>query len=251
MSQPLVHHEPFRVRPQEVTPRGILSLPALATYLQETAGHHAEALGVSFQSLQAQGQAWVLAHLRLSLDRLPEWKDEVIVETWPSGLDRLYATREFVLHANGSPFAQATSAWLVLDTEARRPRRPPRTLYDLETPDRPPVLTHDWDDLSTPDRTDHTRAFDVRYHDLDVLRHVNNVRYLEWALETLPSDLLDTHRCTALSLQFKAEATMDDTVRAAAQINETDHELTVRHALRHADDDRLLAAAHTKWAHSE
>lgn len=250
MSQSLLHRESFRIRPHEITPTGALSLLALGTYLQEAAGHHAEALGVSMESLQADDRAWVLAHLHIILDGLPEWKDEVTVETWPSGLDRLYATREFVLRANGSPFARATSAWLVFDTDARSPRRPPRTLYDIETPDREPVLSHDWEDLSVPDRADHSRSFEVRYHDLDVNRHVNNVRYLEWALETLPADLLDTHQCTALSLQFDAEATLGDTVRATAQRDTTDETVTIRHALRHAGDDHLLARAHTRWAHS-
>lgn len=240
--------ESFRVRPHEVTPTGTASLLALGTYLQEAAGHHAEALGVSMQALQAENQAWVLAHLHVAIDRLPKWEDEVTVETWPSDLDRLYATREFVLHADETAIAHATSTWLVLDTEARRPRRPPRMLYDLETPDRPPALPHDWDDLSLPERADHRRSFDVRYHDLDVNRHVNNVRYLEWALETLPPDLLDAHRCTSLALQFKAETTLGDPVQAAAQVEDTDDALDVRHALRHADDDRLLAVAHTQWA---
>ena len=250
--------ERFRVRSYEITPRGTASVLALADYLQEAAGHHAAELGVSMQDLLDDGRAWVLARLRLDIDRLPKWEDDVVVETWPSGLDRLYATREFVLHDGsdeGGVLARGTSAWLVIDTDRRRPLRPPAMLRSLETPDRPPALAHDVSrDLPAPERTDAASTFTVRYHDLDVNRHVNNVRYLEWALETLPPEVLDARRCLSLQLQFSAETTLGDTVRATAQIGNDPEggpegeSLQVRHRLTHAGDDRVLATAATQWA---
>lgn len=239
--------ESFTVRPHEITPHGTASVPTLCRYLQEAAGHHAEALGVSIQQLQTEDRAWVLAHLRLTINRLPEWEESITVETWPSGLDRLYATREFVLRVDETPVARATSAWLVFDTERRRPTRPPERLHTIELPDRPPVLSHDWADLPAPKRTDYERAFDVRYHDLDVNRHVNNVRVLEWALETLPAEHLDTHRCADVALQFKGETVLGDSVRAVAQMDKDDETLRVRHALHHTEDDRTLAVARSRW----
>jgi len=250
--------ERFRVRSYEITPRGTASVLALADYLQEAAGHHAAELGVSMQDLLDDGRAWVLARLRLKIDRLPKWEDDVVVETWPSGLDRLYATREFVLHAGsdeGNVMARGTSAWLVIDTDRRRPLRPPAMLHSLDPPDRPPALAHDVSrDLPPPERADAASTFTVRYHDLDVNRHVNNVRYLEWALETLPADVLDARRCQSLQLQFSAETTLGDTVRATAQIedapdgNTESDALRVRHRLTHAESDRVLATATTQWA---
>ncbi len=240
--------EAFPVRSYEVTPHGTASVLAVCDYLQEAAGHHAQALGVSMQDLLREGRAWVLAHLRLQVERLPQWGQEVVVETWPSGLDGLYATREFVLHAESSdPIARGTSAWLVIDTEQRRPLRPPRALHTIETPDRSPPLPHATDDLPVPTRTDCERSFAVRYHDLDLNRHVNNVRYLEWALETLPPEVHDTYRCTGLTLQFKAETRVHDPVHASARLVEEGSTLRARHCLRRPDADRTLALAATTW----
>lgn len=239
--------EDLRVRGHEVTPHGTVSVPALCTYLPEVAGHHADALGVSMQSLQTEDRAWVLAHLHLTIDQLPSWNEDVVIETWPSGLDGLYATREFVLSVEETPVARATSAWLVLDTERRRPSRPPRMLYSLETPDRPPVLSHDWDDLPPPQRVDHTGTFDVRYHDLDLNRHVNSARLVEWVLETLPVEHLNAYRCTNVILQFRAEATLGTPVHATAQVDDAGDGIRVRHLLRHADENRVLTAAQTTW----
>lgn len=239
--------ESLRVRGHEVTPRGVVALPALCTYLPDVAGHHAKALGVSMRSLRTENKAWILSHLHLTIDRLPRWEEEVVVETWPSGLDGLRATREFVLSVDGTEVAQATSAWLVFDTERRRPARPPQPVRTLTPPDRPSVLPHAWNDMALPQRADHTQTFEARYSDLDLNRHVNSARLLEWALAPLPAEHLDTHACTDLRLQFRHEATLGDEVRSTVQINETSEDLRVRHALHRADDEQVLIAAETRW----
>ena len=243
-----VWSETLPVRSSDLTPHGTASVPALCVYLQEAAGHHADALGVSMRRLQEEQQAWVLSHLHLDLDRPPRRDESVTIETWPSGLEGLYATREFVLRTSDTEIGRATSRWFVIDTERRRPVRPPRSLYDLETPDRPLPLPHDINDLPEPDRVDHEASWRARYHDLDLNRHVNSVRYLEWALGTLPDDLLDAHQCTGVVLQFRSEATLGTPVRATAQIDADGNRHSVRHALHHAETDDRLATARTEWA---
>jgi acyl-ACP thioesterase len=240
--------EQGRVRASNVTPAGTASVLTLATSFQEAAGHHAAELGVSMQDLLAEGRAWVLARLQLEVERLPRWEEAFSLETWPSGLDRLFAKREVVFRdRNEQVLARGTSAWLVIDTERRRPVRPPAALYDIETPDRPAPLGAARNDLPAPERRDRERCFTVRYHDVDLNRHVNNVRYLEWALETLPPSILDRRPCMGLALQFEAEATYADPIRATAQIDEDADSLRVQHRLAHAEDDRTLAIATTTW----
>ena len=235
------------VRASDCTPHGTVSVPALCVYLQEAAGRHAAELGVSMETLQDDDRAWVLSHLHLALDRVPAGASAVTIETWPSSLEGLYATREFVLSIRGAEVGRATSRWFVIDTERRCPVRPPRSLYDLKTPDRPRPLPHDFDDLPAPTRIDHETLRRAHYPDLDLNRHVNSARYLEWVLGTLPDDVLDTHRCTGVALQFRAEATLGMPIRATAQLDANPDEHVARHALRHADTDALLAAACTRW----
>lgn len=238
-----------RVRSYDVTPHGTASVLALADYFQEAAGRHADELGVSMQDLLAEDRAWVLARFRLEIDRPPRWNDVITIETWPSGLERLFATREVVFRdEKGRSLARGTSAWIVIDTERRRPARPPSILHNIDPPDRPPPLDAGRDDVPAPDRVDRTRDFTVRYHDLDLNRHVNNVRYLEWALETLPAGVLDEQSCRALALKFEAEATLGDRVRATAELHHGTEALRVRHRLAQAETDRTLALATTTWS---
>ena len=65
---------------------------ALCVYLQEVAGHHADALGVSMRRLQADDRAWVLSHVHLEIGHPLCGNETVTIETWPLGLEGLYAT---------------------------------------------------------------------------------------------------------------------------------------------------------------
>jgi acyl-ACP thioesterase len=247
MAAPLFWTESVPVRSSDATRHGTVSLPALCVYLQEAAGHHAAALGVSMQDLRADDQAWVLSHLHLDLDRPPHWQDTVTVKTWPSGLDGLHTTREFVLSVDDELIGRATSQWFVIDTERRCPARPPRSIRDLEWPERPPALPHNFEDVPGPERVTHEHSTTARYFDLDLNAHVNSMRYLRWALTTLPDAMLAAHQCTGLALQFRAEATLGTPIHATAHTEATENGPTAHHALRHAEDDYPLATARTSW----
>jgi acyl-ACP thioesterase len=244
---PLVWTESLAVRTDDLTPAGVVSLPALCGYLQEAAGPHAAALGVSMDALAAEGRAWVLARMRLTTERRPRRGETVTIETWPSGLDGLYTTREFILRVEKDVVARATSAWFLIDLERRRPARPPRAVRALDFPDRAPALAPSSDDLSPPERIDHERTLTVCYHDLDRNEHVNNVRYLTWALDTLPASVFAERRCTEGVLHFRHEASLDDSIRAVVQTETAGTSLSARHALLHAEEGRTLAVAHTHW----
>ncbi|HEX2758798.1 MAG TPA: acyl-ACP thioesterase domain-containing protein, partial [Thermoanaerobaculia bacterium] len=94
-NRPSTFRELFRIRASEMGPDARLRLPALFDLFQETAGNHATALGWGSDVLLARGQTWILSRLTLKLAALPAWRDEIAVETWPAGVHRLWALREF------------------------------------------------------------------------------------------------------------------------------------------------------------
>jgi len=244
----LTTHAPLQ--PRDATLHGTLSLPALCTHLQDAAGTHADQLGVAQADLLKQNQSWVLARLQVELDRLPTWRDTLTIETWPSKLSGPFAQREFLFRVDAEAVGRATSTWIVFDQDRRRPTRPPRVLDDLVLPERPPALDEDIPEVPVPERADYTRRFRVRFHDLDLNRHVNNARYVAWALETLPIRWLDAHAARGLTLHFKSETTADTPVAAEATVFTGGSErapVRVVHHLYHAEDDTTLALAETHW----
>ncbi len=237
--------EDFTVRAYEIDPRGRASVQTLCNYLQEAAGRHARALGVSVEQLLDKNLTWVLTRLHVQIDAYPELWEKVTVETWPSGQNGLYATRDFFLKAEDRIIARATSAWLVLDVARRRPIRTPAFITEIRTPDRTRALEDDLGKLPPFEEPTHELPFRVRYSDLDLNAHVNNVRYVEWAVEAVPQAIFETHRPTEIEVHFRAETNLNDTV--LAQVHPHEHDLTFLHRLVRKADGREVATARSRW----
>jgi medium-chain acyl-[acyl-carrier-protein] hydrolase len=204
--------ELFRVRSYEAAPDGRLSLPSLCNYLQEIAGNHARALGLALG--QIGSLTWVLQRLRVATDRRPDWGEDVQVTTWPSGHNGLVANREFLIEDSRGLCARGSSGWLLLDLERRRPVRLPETVTSLNVPQlERPLGTAERIDVQVGEALLQTA---VRASDLDMNGHVNNVRYLEWMMDSLDPASYPS----AVDLMFKAEAMLGDSLTVCSGLTE-------------------------------
>lgn len=241
------HRARFKVHSFELDAFGALAAPALTDFLAETAGLHATLLGVGLDALMARGLTWVLARQRVELLRAPGLHEELEVETWPSGIDRLAALRDFrVRGADGAEIARATSQWLVLDLKSRRPQ-PPGVVLDAARFDltgAPRATTFADGKLPAPERWDAEKRFQVRYADIDQNLHVNNGSYLAWAMEAVPADVWRSSRIAALEVAYRAECLLGSAIlsRCAALDGGT-----FSHAIVREDDQKELARLTTRW----
>ncbi len=243
------HIESFPIRSYESTSSGHVAVQSLCNYLQEAAGNHARQLGVSIEQLVGENLTWVLGKLRLEVDDLPVWRDEVEIETWPSDQNGLIAMRDFVLRTGGREFGRATSAWFMLNIDRRRPVRLPASMVELQLPVRPPTLSHDFPAPSLPDAFEYEIEFRVRYSDLDMNNHVNNVRYVEWALESIPREMMSERQLRTLEVHFKAETVEGQMVRAqTTKVSAESSEFSFVHRLSISGTDREVALLTTTWA---
>jgi medium-chain acyl-[acyl-carrier-protein] hydrolase len=180
-------------------------LPALLDEMMETAGRHAEILGVGVRDLHAKGLTWVLARLHVKISSIPAAGQTVRIATWPSGRHRLFAVRDFCLSDKaGAEVLRATSAWALMNTETRRPARldPHLTVFSSH-PER--MIADDFPPLPPVEREGSRTAYRAVASDIDINDHVNNTVYLDWALRAVP---VGTCRQIPLSLEaaFLGEA---------------------------------------------
>lgn len=237
--------EPFAVHSYEVDAFGTLAVPALSGYLSEVAGLHAAELGVGLDALMARGLTWVLARQRIENPIPVVLGDAIEIETWPSGVDRLAAVREFVVRRRGEEVARATTHWFVLDLATRRPVRPGDVL-DPRFPrePRPPAVPLSPGKLPALASWDLQRRFHVRYSDIDVNLHVTNTSYVAWAVEAVPRDLWQSSRLATVEVQFLAEAHHGAAIlsRLAAA-----GDGSFAHAIVREEDGKELARLATRW----
>ncbi len=190
--------------------KGRMTLPYLCLLMQETATLHADSLGWGYDILKENNLQWVLSRQWIRMTRLPRWKEEVRVGTWPSDRGAITWNRDFRIYdAAGEAIGEATSLWFVMDRTSRRPKPAPFgreiSLEDVER-----VNTEVLKPLPAPENPETTRTVSAAYHDIDVHNHVNNVKYLTWMIDGLDPQLMETHQVMETEINFLAEGLLGD-----------------------------------------
>ncbi len=236
----------FTVHSFDVDAFQTLALPALAGYLEEVAARHADVLGCGLDVLRARGCTWVLIRQRIEIAAPIALGDELEIETWPSGIDRLQVGREFLVRRDGGVVARCSTAWIVVELASRRPLRPGDVLDPTLRP-HADVLLPLSRRLPGPDGVGTERTFDVRYLDIDPNLHVNNTSYLVWALEAIAPAWWRALRPIEAEVQFVAESRFGDRVssRASPAPGERD---VLQHVILRVGDETELARLRTRWA---
>lgn len=237
----------YTIRTYEIDSKKQATLPALVKLMHESAMQHVIKLGVSVWDLEPHHISWVLMRQQLSVFRLPRLGEQIKIETYPSGYERLFTYRDYkVYDTAGELIAHSSSTWVLMNTVQRSLARFPGFILDmLQLAPAPELcLPRPSGQLPKMDKTDHSLDFVVRWHDLDYNDHLNNMYYLQWMLEALPDDLLISGRLRAFDIQYRAEAQWKDQVRAEVQHLPNGHML---HRLLRPDDGKELALALSEW----
>lgn len=191
---------------------------ALFLVLLKAAADHAASFGLDYQRMFEQGNAFVLSRFRIHYRAHPRMDQAVTIRTWPRGLQqRLFFTRDFTLHdERAETIAVATSAWLLIDPRTRRLLLPNKVVERL--PDNTGRVALDLDllKIDPPEDLPERGVFQANYSAVDILGHVNSMRYLEWLSDALGLPLLSAHQVDWLQINFLHETRPADQVSLRA-----------------------------------
>ncbi len=213
MDEQLVWKEKIYVKSYEVDCSGRLKLQSLFNYFQEVAGNHATHLGTGYEELQKKGLFWVLSRIKIHITKMPRWHEVVSLATWPKGVDRLFALRDFRMTDDQlNALLTATTAWLLLDTERNRPQKisvlPVRILLNGGE-----HAIHESLEKLKPAR-DLTLRYEkkILLSDLDVNNHVNNAEYMRWIVDCFDAGQIGTKSIGSIQVNYLEEALLGDTI---------------------------------------
>lgn len=234
----------FIISSYDLNPKGQARLTTLANYFQEMAYHHANQLGFGFEDMNEKKIMWVLSRMRIRIDQYPAWDDRVSVETWHRGMNRLFGLRDFRLkNIDKKILGVASSAWLILDSETRRPVRQASAVLsqNLGTDS---VFEEKLDKLAAPEQIEKLIHRKVQFSDLDIVGHVNNVKYMEWCLDALMANGSFNNEIRELEINFMHEALLGDTISIGCTLPETSAlgNSSVFLAKREGDDQEIIRA---------
>lgn len=221
------HVKNYTVKSHEVDCHGFLRLLSLMNILQDIAVEHADTLGVGLDICKEHNLAWVGSNYLLKIERLPRLHENFSIATWPAESKLCSAIRDFeVVDENGNILLKATSQWVLIDIERRRPMVIKKYFNGYETLNRH-ALNADFTKMKTLPDNCTAYIYRVRYDDIDINKHVNNAVYALWASESIDAEYRFEHFPNEIEICFKKETYYGATVAVRTQLlqNESQHSI--------------------------
>ncbi len=240
--------ESFNICAYQVNARRRLRISDLCQLMQEAAWNHADFHGLGYEALMEKKLAWILSRQLIQVEQFPKWRDAITVQTWSIGHDRLFWYRDYkILDQNRKMLGKATSTWFVFDVQTRRPQRV-ATYFDREYKDHTEqMFPEKLKRIRETPAAALSKTVRVRYQDLDMNGHTNNIRYVDWIVDSLSADFLRRRRLAALEINYLAEALWDDVIEVNLARQDDRHWV---HQLIRAGDQAELCRAKTVWRES-
>ena len=176
----------------------------LLHFVQEAAGGPCRLLALDWDTLAEKGLFWAVIRHNLEINRLPREGETIRVETWPMPTTRSAFPRAAAGYdRDGNLLFRCTSLWVLMDRNSRQMVLPGKSGIDLEGLVRGDELAAPGSLSPMAGEVAATRR--VWYSELDRNGHMNNTRYLDWALDLLDLDFHRANRLKKATLCYLSE----------------------------------------------
>jgi acyl-ACP thioesterase len=237
----------FELRYFEMNEFGTASPTTILTLLEETAADHCHSINYSLYQLEAQNIGWVLISGVMQMERYPSYKEKITIRTWLSQYSTIRGYRENIIYdEQNNIIGRAKGLWVFFDIDKRRPVQ----IFDdiMEKWSFCNVESIDYNiskKIKAVDNSDYESKFKVNRYDTDMNKHVNNIRYLQWVIESVPEEIVDNYYLHSIDGRFIAEAHYGQTVISLTK-NDTKDKSFI-HSIKIEGVDKACATAKSTW----
>jgi acyl-ACP thioesterase len=191
-----------------------LKLSSLFGMIQEAAGPASEELGFGFTLMRERfNAAWILTRVRVDIARPAMWGDRIVVETWNRSHSRATFERDFIVWGeDGRRLASAVTKWVVLDVDTRAMLSAADFGFHEQDFDMPRAIEGKLGRIRAPENLTDAYERAIGYSDVDVNGHVNNARYVDFAMDALPLEYHREHAVKSIELGYVSESHAGETI---------------------------------------
>lgn len=243
-----IQTDSYALRGYECDAFGRLSVPTLMNWMQESANRNAMDYGIGIDDLARRGYGWMLMRFRLRMHQYPHYGQTIQVVTYPTSVEKYFIHRDFrVLADDGTLLADAGSTWLTFDLEKRTMTPLPDFIRNLSPPtgiDALPKLMLKPDFQTATWQPTRQSEVEVGWLSIDQNQHVNNVAYIQWLLEAVDNDTLQTCDLVELDVVYRTESHWRDRllIQSAPESGPAQG-----HRILEADSNREVVLARSQW----
>jgi medium-chain acyl-[acyl-carrier-protein] hydrolase len=229
----------YSIHYYEIDYKKRLQMSSLIDFLGDIATTQSENLGIGIDYLQENNLAWMIYKWDIKMDRYPLLGEKIEIRTIPHSYKRFYANRRFEVYDEaGNQIAEAKSLWILVNTERKRPIRIPQAMglaYGMENETEVDTLM----EIESVEEVGNQCVFTVRYSDIDTNRHVNNTKYVGWAIESIPLEIILKHELREVKVVYEKETKYGDTIKVSTQIHNEENRVIAIHKIEDTEGKEL------------
>lgn len=205
------YRQSFKIQFSETDYSLKIKLYEIMNKMQEASSLHAEILDVGYEELDKYHLGWIISKYKVKIKRYPTWGESITIETWPSGVDKLFAMRSFRIYdEENEHIGSIYSAYMLIDTQKGRLQR----ISDLPV-ELPSIIDEEKEELNKfkiPTDPIYTYRRKVNYTDIDLNMHMNNACYVQWIEDCFPFEQHEKMQISSLQVNFISGAKLDEEV---------------------------------------
>ena len=246
--QDSIFTQKFPVQYRDIDSSGYANIMSFFNNFQEIGFNHADLLTQKYSGIKEFSYAVVWTRLKVVMSRFPKWKEILTYSSWISPVikDSRFAVRNFeIKDSQNKQIGFGYGSMVFFDIIKRKSIEIPKELISYPTHDNP-IGNNEFSKLGKLSTYDHRITIQTHYTDLDIYQHVNNVRYITWAIDSMPIDLIKKKKCYETEIHFLNEAKNGIIINVNTKILAENEKISANHELIRGDG-RPIARIKTFW----
>lgn len=211
----------FTVTDDQTDASGRMRPSDFARQMERITAEQMRLYGIGRDSLREEGKIWVLAWTEIAIARLPRAGERVFSRVWAGkGKFVMYPRKYAFYSAEGEPLAGASSLFILMDEKTRGAARPSEKLKQIPVVAIPGEAQNPPMRVPFPKTLSKTAVRTVQPEEIDQNGHLNNTRYLDWAMDLAKEILPSGKSLTSVWVEYTKELRLGQQAQLQYEVQE-------------------------------
>lgn len=234
-----VYYKKYHIDLRDVDFTKKLKLSNLFSYFEDIASDAAENLGFGIKTLEKKfNVAWILTRIRVEIMRVPDWNEDIVIETWPLKPSKVEFDRDYLVKdKNGEIIIRAVSKWVIMDIKERKIRR--SDVIGIRYPEiiEERAIAGKLGKLKNFGKLETAYNKVIGYSDIDLNGHLNNSKYVDYIMDCFPVEDHKNYAIKTIDLHFNHEALPGDTITLFEDMSKVDENVIYIEGVNKAENN--------------
>lgn len=221
----------IKLKYDDISKSNRLNIKSLIKYFGDIAGNHSSSCGYGLNDIPKTHITWLLLNWKVKMFSHPKYNEELTINTWPRVIEKFYSYRDFEVfdNNNNNLVAIASSKWIMINAETKRIERISNEIINAYGVEQKSVFTESLNDKpKIPDNLKLNFTYTIQRRDIDTNGHVNNLHYIDYALESLPEDVYNSNEFDNIEIHYKKEIKYGETINCYYSFENNKHIVTIK-----------------------